>query len=88
MPSTDGKIIPAVGAQVALSVAASNRQCALIGFVGNDEIGAALLDQLQCAGVRKQQRFTGSLRALFTVRMKKVFKYSRSQSLCPNQSVP
>ena len=51
MPSTDGKIIPAVGAQVALSVAASNRQCALIGFVGNDEIGAALLDQLQCAGV-------------------------------------
>ena len=51
MPATDGAVIPAVAAQVALLLTSFDQQCALLGFVGADDTGAVLQGQLQRAGV-------------------------------------
>jgi len=51
MPPTSAAVIPAVAAQVALLLKSFDQYCSLIGFVGDDDTGAILQDQLRNAGV-------------------------------------
>ena len=51
MPAADAAVIPAAAAQVALLLKSFGQRCSLIGFVGGDDTGAILQNQLRNSGV-------------------------------------